>query len=157
MIGTLGLKEKVDLIKWQASNAKINLDQIQKRFKSRRSFTRKFDKIVYNKTLWLCSCDETSFILIRLFTVWRRSKVNEKWSFWSETFKGQNKKNIPLNIKNLVSFLLLQEVNIAPSLSSAYAKQINNHNGIVKKKIILLSKIIDILKLWYMKPSSPFI
>jgi hypothetical protein len=63
------------------------------------------------------------------------------------SLKTKKHENSPKHKDNLVSFQLLEKVNIASRLSKVFAEKINIHNEMVKKNRLVVSKIIDILKL----------
>lgn len=65
------LPEKCEIKNSGRPTPNLNIVQVQKECKSRGSFKRKFDKGVYDKTLWLCGCEEkNSFFLFRVLDVW---------------------------------------------------------------------------------------
>lgn len=146
----LSLEAKVEIKNNGRPKPVLNINQTQKGCKSRPAFTRKFDINVYDKVLWLCGCDESNafFCFICLLfggeENWTKIGVRDLKHL---TEKCKKHENSPKHKNNLVSFQLLGKTNIASSLSRAYAEQIINHNETVKKNRLVLSKIIDILKL----------
>lgn len=150
VFSNLTLEDKVDLKNNARPTPVLNIKQEQKGCKSRPGFTRKFDKNVYDKNPWLCGCDETNAFFCFVCLIfggdenWTKVGVRDLKHLVDKTKKHENS---PKHKNNLVSFQLLGNVNIATCLSKAYSEQINIHNEMVKKNRLVLSKIIDILKL----------
>uniref|UniRef100_V5GS97 Zinc finger protein n=1 Tax=Anoplophora glabripennis TaxID=217634 RepID=V5GS97_ANOGL len=130
VISNLSLEEKVELKNNGRPTPVLNLVQVQKECKSRPAFIRKFDKNIYDKTLWLCGCDETNRFFCFVCLLFGGGEEN-----WTKTgvsdlkhleIKIKKHENSPKHKNKLVSFLLLGRVNIASCLNSAYAEQINS-------------------------------
>ncbi|CAH1114114.1 unnamed protein product [Psylliodes chrysocephalus] len=147
----LSLNEQIALKNSGRPTPELHIVQEQPQYKHRNSFKRKFDKNIYNKTIWICGCEETNsfFCFVCLLfgggdDDWTKNGVNDlkhlslKIKKHEQSFKHKN---------NIVSFQMLGKINIATSISSAYTEQIRKHNETVKKNRQVLSKIIDILKL----------
>ena len=71
--GSLPLNEKLNIKLNGRPTPNLNIVQGQPEYNNRKGFTRKFDSNVYNKTSWICGCEETNlfffFVLCVFFSI----------------------------------------------------------------------------------------
>lgn len=147
----LSLEEKLELKNSARPLPDLNISQIQKKCKGKGEFTRRFDRIVYERKPWVCGCEETECLFCFVCLLfggndnWTKSGVNDLKNLNLKINKHENTKR---HKYNFITFQLLGKTDIATSLSrhTAYAENIRKHNERVEKNRHILFRVIEILK-----------
>lgn len=146
---SLSLEEKLEIKNNARPVPNLNFSQVQKKCKGKGEFTRRFNRKVFERTPWICGCEESNSLFCFVCLLfggddsWTRDGVSDLKHLILKINKHENSKK---HKNNFISFQLLGKTNISASLSTAYAENIRKHNESVEKNRQILSKVIDILK-----------
>ena len=144
----LTLQEKVEIKNKGRPVPLLSLQQ-EKSSSRGRSFTRKFNQSLYDKTPWLCGCNKKNALFCfpcLLFggdSSWTKYGVNDLNHLNQKVAKH---KVSSIHLNNMLNLSMLGTVDIGLQIDSGYAISIRRHNEQVTKKRSILSKIIDIIR-----------
>lgn len=126
------------------------ISQVQNACKGKSSFTRKFNRSLYNHADWLCACEiKNRFFCYSCLIMnvddpaWTRDGVSDLKHFPEKVKKHKlSEKHINAGIE----YAVLGKVDIRCQLDSAYRLKIQKENEEVSKNRYILSKLIDAIK-----------
>ena len=108
-----------------------------------RSYTRLFERSLYEKCELICGCDVNNSFFCFPCVLFGGDD-----SLWTKT-GVTDMKHLPAKIKNLdneMSLALLGKINIRQQLNDGYRVSIHKHNEQVDNNRYILSQIIDAIK-----------
>ncbi|XP_069673117.1 zinc finger MYM-type protein 1-like isoform X1 [Periplaneta americana] len=146
----LDVQTRVRLKELGPPRPELKITQVQKQSKNKTSFTRNFNRAMYNAADWLCGCEvKNAFFCFTCLIMktndigWTVTGVTDLKNFHAKVKKHKYSET---HINGGIEFAMLGKVDVRCQLDTAYRLKIKTFNEDVSKNRYILGKLIDCIK-----------